>query len=267
MLAGGWPDKKPSFFVLSHAIMCATMRTRRPKESVAPSPVRAYGYVRVSTEEQAHEGISLVAQQAKIKEAVAFYNFQLVEILADEGVSGKDLERPGIKRLLEVVRDREAEAVVVYKLDRLSRRTRDLLFLVEDVFVDGNTRLVSLTEQLDTETALGKFFLTLMAALAQMERELIGERTREALAYKKKKGERLGTTPLGYKILADGSLIENPEELEIVSRIKRLHYSGMPYRKIAQCLNVEGVPTKREKRWYGSTIRYILQNPRYSALS
>lgn len=230
-------------------------------------PLRAYGYVRVSTEEQAREGVSLDTQKGKITAFAKLHDLDLLDILADEGASGKDLERPGLKRLLELIRGQEAETVVIYKLDRLSRRTRDLLFLVEDEFRTGNTRLLSLTEQIDTDTAMGKFFLTVMGALAQMERELISERTREALAFKKQRGDRLGTTPLGYRTLPDGTLEPIPEELAIVARIKKLRRRRKSYSAIARIFNQEHIPTKRGGRWDHSTVSYIDRNRRYQLLA
>ena len=160
---------------------------------------RAVGYVRVSTLEQAREGISLDAQEARIRAYAAAKDLDLAEVLRDEGLSGKDLDRPGVQRLIAACQAGEVGAVIVAKLDRLSRRTRDLLNLVEDVFQAHNVALHSLHETVDTSCASGRFFLRIMGALAEMERELIGERTAAALAHKRALGERLGTTPLGYR--------------------------------------------------------------------
>ena len=233
-----------------------------PRKRTPKTPPRAYGYARVSTEEQAQEGVSLDTQRAKIETFAGLHGLDLVEVLADEGLSGKDLERPGLRRLLELVRTGEAQAVVVYKLDRLSRRTRDLLDLVEE-FQGAEARLLSLSEQIDTETATGTFVLTLLAAVAQMERDLISERTRAALAFKKARGDRLGTTPLGYRTLPDGTLEPIPDELAIVARIRKLRRRGKSFAAIAREFNEEDVPTKRGGLWDHSTVRYIYRNHRY----
>lgn len=219
--------------------------------------LRAFGYVRVSTEEQKEEGVSLEAQEEKIKAWALLHDLELVEVIRDEGVSGKDMERPGLQRLIELSHGPESEAVIVYKLDRLSRRTRDLLYLIEEVFKKGNTRFFSITEQIDTETATGRFFLTLMGALAQMERELIAERTRAALWYKKARGDPLGAEPYGFKLEGDG-FKEVPEEQRVISRLKRLRAKGKSYREIASILNREGIPAKRGGKWNPSSIWYIL---------
>jgi DNA invertase Pin-like site-specific DNA recombinase len=231
---------------------------KRHSKSDAEAPLKAYGYTRVSTDEQAKEGISLAAQRAKIKAFAVVKDLELVEIITDEGLSGKDLNRPGLQRLLELSKGGGAEAVIVYKLDRLSRRTRDLLFLIEDVFKKGNTRFFSLTEQIDTETAIGKFFLTLMGAMAQMERELIAERTKANLAYKKEKGESLGHIPYGYQRIK-GKLVKDEAEQRVIRRIKRHKKQGKSYRKIAEMLNRQGVPTRsKEAKWHDSTVWYVV---------
>mgnify|MGYP001565920212 FL=1 len=161
-------------------------KKRHPKKpQLKPTQLKAYGYCRVSTEEQAREGISLDAQEEKIHQYANLKDLELLEVIRDEGASGKDLERPGLQRLLHLIEDEQAEALIVYKLDRLTRNTSDLLQLVEEIFKDGNTRFFSITEDIDTNSAMGKFFLTIMGAMAQMERELVSERTKAALLYKK----------------------------------------------------------------------------------
>jgi site-specific DNA recombinase len=236
-----------------------TARIKPPQ----PQHLRAYGYVRVSTDEQARSGVSLQAQEAKIRSYASLHDLNLLEVFVDEGVSGKNTDRPALQKLLNAIQGPEEEAVIVWSLDRLSRRTRDLLWLIEDVFMQGGTRLISLSEQIDTSTAMGKFFLTIMGALSQMERELIAERTRTALDFKRQRGDRLGTTPLGFVTQPDGSLSAVQEELAVVRRIKALRSRGHSYWTIAARLNQEGVATKRGGTWHASTIRYVALNGRY----
>jgi len=227
-----------------------------------PSPLRrALGYVRVSTEEQAREGVSLDAQEAKIRAYALAKDLELVEVIRDEGLSGKDLTgRPGMQRLIAACEAGDIGAVLVVKLDRLSRRTRDLLFLVEDVFQAHDVALHSMHETVDTGSASGRFFLRIMGALAEMERELIGERTCAALAHKRSKGERLGTTPLGYRTVAHGApLEEDPEEQVTVRRVCDLWRAGRSYRVIAANLNADGVRTKRGRRWHHSTVGNVVR--------
>ena len=217
------------------------------------------GYVRVSTEEQAREGVSLEAQEARIRTYCQVHCLSLTEVLVDAGESGKSMDRPQLNVLLERVAAGLVGAVVISKLDRLTRRTRDLLALVEDVFKPAGVELVSLSEQLDTRTPAGVLMLTLLGALAQMEREQVGERTRVALRYKRDKGERLGTTPLGYRTPEAGAaMVPDPSELETVEYIlRRRHRGRASFRTIAAELTARRTPTKRGRAWHASTVRAI----------
>jgi len=207
-------------------------------------------------------GLSLKNQDWTIRTYAKLKKLGEVEMIADKGESGKSLDRGGMKKLISLCEQGLVNHLVVYKLDRLSRRTRDLLELVEDVFVTNDVVFHSVTENLDTRTPMGKFFLTLMGALAQMERELIVERIKDALEEKKRRGEPLGSPALGFKA-EDKKRIEDPEELEIVKYVKVLRRKRLSHRDIAKRLNEEGIPTKRGRKWYGSTVSYILKNHRY----
>jgi site-specific DNA recombinase len=218
----------------------------------------AVGYVRVSTEEQAREGLSLDAQRSRILAACTVHGLTLAEVLVEAGESGKTLDRPRLQELLERVRAGQVGTVVVTKLDRLTRRTRDLLELVEDIFKPHSVELVSLSEQLDTRTPAGVLMLTVLGALAQMEREQIGERTRSALRYKRDKGERLGTTPLGYQTAAAGApMVPDPAELEAVRHILRRRRAGVSFGRIAAELAAAGHRPKRGRGWHASTVRAV----------
>jgi DNA invertase Pin-like site-specific DNA recombinase len=223
-----------------------------------PAPHRAIGYVRVSTEEQAREGISLDAQAGKIRAYAEAKDLTLLDVIHDEGLSGKDMRRPGLERLVAACQAGNIEAVVVTKLDRLTRRTRDLLFLVEDIFQVHQVALHSLYETIDTSTASGRFFLRIMGALAEMERELISERTAAALAHKKANGERLGAAPLGFRLGNGNGLEPVPEELASVRRLLGLWRGGWSYRRISDKLNEEGLQTQRGGRWHHTTVARVV---------
>ena len=224
--------------------------------------MKAVGYIRVSTEEQAREGISLEAQEDKIKKYVDLHNLELVEVIRDEGKSGKDLNREGIQKIISWCREGKINQLIVYKMDRLTRRTLDLLTLVEEVFKPNGIQFHSITERVDTSTAQGKFFLTITGAMAQMERDLISERTKEALRYKISLGENVGSPPLGF-LAEDKKLSGIEKELEVVEYIKSLKRKRLSLRQIANRLNEKGIPTKRGGSWYAGTVRYILLNARY----
>jgi DNA invertase Pin-like site-specific DNA recombinase len=218
------------------------------------------GYIRVSTEGQAREGVSLDAQRERIAAYATAKGLQLTDILVDEGLSGKTMNRPALRALLERCRAGTVGHVVVWKLDRLTRRTRHLLRLVEDVFLAHQVELHSVSESLDTSTPHGRFVLTLFGGLAQMERELIGDRTRGALAYKRTHQQPTSHPPYGFR--ANGKrnrMVPVPEELETVKAILRRWRAGGSYAGVAAELNAEHVPTKRGRRWHASTVRGIVQ--------
>ena len=224
-----------------------------------PPPARVtFGYIRVSTEEQSREGVSLDAQRAKIRAYCELHGYTLAEIIEDAGLSGKDMERPGVQRLIDLCRNGRAGHVVVYKLDRLTRRTRHLLELVEDEFTGNGVEFHSIMEALDTTTPGGKFTLTILGALAQMEREQIGERTREALRHIKSTGRHVGAPPFGQSMTEAAGILAPVEAeaptLEIIGRMRR---SGKTYRDIAQALNRRGMKTQRGGRWNPGTVHRI----------
>ena len=223
-------------------------------------PPTALGYARVSTDEQAREGVSLEAQQSRIRAYCEAKDLELVDVLVDDGISGKTLERPALQELVARCERGEVRNVVVVKLDRLTRRTRDLLALVDDLFLAREIELHSVSESLDTSTPHGRFVLTLFGGLAQMERELIGERTRSALAYKRQQCQPTSHPPYGFK--SNGSretMVPVPEELAIVRWIVDRWRTGLSYRAIAAKLNEDGVPTKHGARWYHGTVARIVQ--------
>jgi DNA invertase Pin-like site-specific DNA recombinase len=213
----------------------------------------------VSREEQAREGVSLDAQRARITAYATAKALDLTEVLVDEGLSGKDLKRPALEALLERCRRGEVGHVIVWKLDRLTRRTRHLLSLVEDLFLARKIELHSVSESLDTSTPHGRFVLTLFGGLAQMERELIAERTRGALAWKRENGLPTSHPPLGFR--PNGKrhhMIAVPEELAIVRRILDLSRAGKSSHAIAAKLNQDGVPSKHGARWHHTTVGKVI---------
>ena len=221
--------------------------------------MKAIGYIRVSTEEQAAHGISLDAQRAKIAAYALTKDLDLVDIIEDAGKSAKDLKRPGVQQVLRMASRKEIDAVIIVKLDRMFRCTVDALNTAQD-FDKRGVALHSIHESLDTQSAMGKFFFTLTAALAEMERGLIGERTRMALARKRECGGKTGGhVPFGFDAV-EGNLIPNPEEQELLNRIRELRADGMSYQAIADRLNVDGILTKKGGQWDRVRVFKIMQN-------
>jgi DNA invertase Pin-like site-specific DNA recombinase len=213
---------------------------------------RVIGYVRVSTDKQAEHGVSLDAQQEKLRQYAALYDLEIVEIVVDDGASAKDLDRPNLPRVLDALRDGVADAILVTKLDRLTRSVKDLGDLLERSNREGWS-IRSVGEQLDTASAAGRLVVNILGAVSQWEREAIGERTAAALSHKKSKGEYCGgKVPFGFRV-EDGMLVKDEQQAAAAVRIRQLHASGVSLRKIADALTTEGYPHPCG-RWNHSTV-------------
>jgi DNA invertase Pin-like site-specific DNA recombinase len=225
--------------------------------------MKAIGYIRVSTEEQATEGVSLDAQRAKLEAYAVLKGLELVEVVVDAGVSaGKPLDsRAGGSSLLKALRRRQGapRAVVAWKLDRLFRNAGDCLATVEAwARRKVDLHLIDLGgATLDTSTAVGKLFLTMLAGFAEFERNTTGERTAAALAHKRSKGERVGQVPFGFE--ADGAdLVEHQGEQKTIAEIRSMRAGGLSLRSIACELNDSDFEPRGD-RWHVTTIRRILE--------
>jgi len=233
----------------------------------AESKDLAVAYIRVSTEEQSKEGVSLEAQEEKIKAYCNLRGLEIVEICIDAGVSGsKRLEsREAGSKLMKLINEGKANAVVAFKLDRLFRDAEDALHTTKSWDEKGIAlHLVDMGGQtIDTTTAMGRFFLNMMAGFAELERNLISERTATALNYKKSNKQVYAPIPFGYVRVGD-RLIEDQEEQIILNKIFNYRKEGLSYWKIADELNRIGVETKKGgNKWYASTVKYILDNNLY----
>lgn len=227
--------------------------------------MRAVGYIRVSSDEQASEGVSLDAQRAKVQAYAALYDLDLVAIEVDAGASAKSLDRPALARALAMLDRNEADGLVIAKLDRLSRSVGDWDQLIDRYFGDrAGKKLWSVADSIDTRTAAGRLVLNVLMSVAQWEREAIGERTKDALQHKIRTGERCGKVRFGHDLAADGvRLVANPTEQDGLALLLELAAAGMPLRAIARELTARGIPTKEGRpAWDHSSIRRILRrNP------
>jgi DNA invertase Pin-like site-specific DNA recombinase len=215
------------------------------RKTVDPSKVVAY--VRVSTAEQATSGLGLEAQLAAIRAHAAANGLDIVQIFSDEGLSAKTLDRPQLTAALHAVTSGEAAGIVVTKVDRLSRSLADLLDLVDSATRDG-WRLICMDLGLDSGTAGGRFTLSLLGAVSELERNLISERTRSALAAKKSRGDRLGRP------------VVLPAQVRARIASEREH--GRTMAEIAEGLRGDGVPTPRGGTWSRAAISNVLASIR-----
>jgi site-specific DNA recombinase len=236
---------------------------RKARSEVGNWATWAVAYVRVSTEEQATEGVSLDAQEAALRAYCTMRGLTLVELVRDAGVSaGKPLaSREGGSRVLDLVKHGTVGAVVAWKLDRLFRDAGDCLAVTGE----WDRRNVALHlvdmggQAIDTSTAMGRFFLTVIAGAAEMERNLIRERTTAGLAHKKSKGERVGQVPFGFRVAANGVALEAlPEEQRVVEEVRALRAAGKTLQAITDKLNDDGVPA-RGARWHLTTVARLLK--------
>ncbi len=204
--------------------------------------MKVVAYVRVSTEEQATQGVSLAAQEAKLRSYCELYDHELVEVITDAGQSAKTMNRPGLQRALVALKSGEAQGLLVLKLDRLTRSVRDLGELLETYF--QKAALISIQEQCDTSSAAGRLVLNVMTSVAQWERETTSERTSAALQYKKTQGVQLGAPAL--------------KDEATIARAVALKAEGLTLRQVAEKLTDEGLQTLKGGRWEAMTVKRLL---------
>jgi DNA invertase Pin-like site-specific DNA recombinase len=207
---------------------------------------RVLAYLRVSTDEQRDSGAGLAAQRAAILAECERRGWHLLDVIEDAGYSAKDLKRPGVRIALDVLADGGADALVVAKLDRLSRSMLDFASIMASAQKQG-WGLIALDCAVDTTTPAGEAMANVLATFAQFERRLISQRTKDALAVKRAQGVRLG----------------RPRQLpgRVVNRVKREHDQGRTLAAIATGLNEDQIPTAQGgKQWWPSTVRAVLRS-------
>lgn len=206
---------------------------------------KAIGYLRVSTSEQVDSGAGIEAQRAAILAEAQRRGWSEVTFVEDLGYSGKDLNRPGVQAALAALKGHRADALVVAKLDRLSRSLLDFAGLMQ-VSTRERWALVALDLGVDTTTLSGRAMAQVMATFAELERGMIGQRTKDALAARRAAGVRLGRPPV--------------METTVIDRMRLLREAGWTFAAIASELNTSGTPTSRGgAMWYPSTIRGALK--------
>lgn len=223
--------------------------------------MKAALYLRVSTLEQAIEGNSIDAQKKRLTSFAESQDWTIHDFYIDDGYSAKDLKRPDMQRMISDLESKKIDVILVYKLDRLVRSVADLHHLLE-LFDKHDVKFKSATETFDTTTAMGRFFINLVASMAAWERETIGERVRMGMEEKALKGGWNGSqAPFGYD-LVDGSLVINPEEAKCVRMIFDM-YKRIGTGNIARQLNRMNIHS-RYGRWSQTGIAYLLRNITYT---
>ena len=216
----------------------------------------AIGYIRVSTDGQAQDGVSLDAQRAKIEAWCVLNDYTLTAVHVDAGISGKNCNRPGLQAALSDCG--KGDALVVYSLSRLSRSIRDTMD-ISDKLAKVGADLVSLSEKIDTTSAAGKMVFRLLAVMNEFERDQISERTKSAMQHKKSKSERVGTVNYGFSLADDGvTLVEDEDEMLVIAAIHEYREGGLSLRQIVERVNDKGYKSRTGKPFQLTQIARIV---------
>ena len=222
-------------------------------------------YMRVSTEEQAKEGYSLPSQKRKLMSYCDAHDWPIVAIYTDEGISAKNIDdRPQAKQLLEDAKNGLFENILILKVDRLARNTRNLLEIV-DLLKKHKVHLNAVEETIDYETPTGKMMLTILGSFAELERSTITARTNAGKEQKRLSGYKVagGFIPYGYEF-KEGQFVAIPDQAEIIQKIYKMYLDGMTGNEICIKLQSDHIPSpKNGKTWERSTLMRILKNETY----
>lgn len=223
--------------------------------------LRVAVYIRVSTDMQVEDGFSIDGQRTRLSSYAESQDWTIYDFYIDDGYSAKDLKRPQMERMMEDMKNRLFDIVLVYKLDRLTRSVGDLHALLK-TFDIYDVKFKSATEIFETTTAMGRFFITLVGAMAEWERGTISERVRFGVEQMVVEGRRPGgVLPYGYT--KEEKLI--PEEAALIREIRDLYLSGLGFKSIAMRMNRAG-KLRRGRDWTDATVGYTLENPFYAGI-
>lgn len=224
---------------------------------------RALLYIRVSTSKQDQDGFSIPMQRSRLVSYCRAMGWAVAGVFVDPGFSGSTLDRPGMTALIDAVNEGKGDVVLVYKLDRLSRSQRDVLYMLEDVLEPRGVAFVSMQESFDTSSVYGKTMLSILSVFGQMERMMITERTMMGRQGRAEDGlwHGGGSSPIGYDYI-DGELQINEEEAEQVRMVYQLFADGFTVTEITR--RMDGYHTKHGGWSHTSTVGNVLDNPLYA---
>ena len=217
---------------------------------------KTLGYIRVSGKKQRDDGLSLGVQENMIRDYCKMFDLDLIDVKCDT-VSGKNIKkRPALKEILEMVSKGKVADLVIVKLDRLARNVRQT-YEIAELLKTNNCNLHAVTDKIDTSTAMGKAFFGITAVFAEMERELIAERTKMVLDGKRANGEVIGTIPYGYKREGEKLAVNNDEQ-QVIARIKDLRSQGLSLAKISKQLIKESIRNRNNTPFPPMQIRALI---------
>ena len=218
-------------------------------------------YTRVSTEDQAKEGFSLDAQIERLRSYCGARGWEIYREYVDDGYSGRDIKRPAYAAMMQEIEN--WDILLVMKMDRIHRNSRNFMEMM-DLLRKRNKEFVSMTESLDTGTAMGRFVVDIIQRIAQLESEQIGERVYMGMQQKASVGGILGfNAPFGYKFKNEKLEIVE-KEASIIKQIFNQYGNGSTLKEIVRFLNSEGIKTKKDNKWSIWAVRRMLKNPIYA---
>lgn len=217
-------------------------------------------YIRVSTDEQVQEGYSISAQRERLKAFCVAQNWTDYKFYIDEGISGRSTNRPQFKKLLEDIKNGSINVLLVYRLDRLTRSVRDLHETLD--FLDKyNCVFRSATEIYDTSTAMGRMFITIVAAIAEWESANLGERVKMGQIEKARQGEWAAQAPYGWYKDENHKLHIHNEQIEAVKLMVNKIKEGYSFRRLAKYMGGTQYKPKRGYKWHIRTLMELMHNP------
>ena len=226
---------------------------------------RVFLYIRVSTESQFEDGYSIDEQKDRLLAYCKAHGWIVVAIFIDPGHSGSNLNRPAMQTMIEAAERRDADAVLVYKLDRLSRSQKDTLYLIEDVFMPNGVDFISMQENINTASVFGKAMIGVLSVFAQLEREQITERTMMGRDGRAKEGKWHGggTEPIGYDYV-NGVLEVNEDEAKQVRMIYQMYLHGHTVTEISERMSEHRT---KHGGWDNlQTVATVLDNELYAGI-
>lgn len=237
----------------------SSYRTRR--ETIG-TMIKIAAYVRVSTDKQADSGLSLEAQESAIRRYCHERGYSVAEIFVDGGYSAKNTERPAFKRMVQAIRNGGIDAIVVTKLDRLTRSLRDICSINEDILEPYQVQLIAINDGINTFEAVSKTLLPFLAVIGQIERQNTSERVKASIRHIQDQGGHYGKVPFGYMTVQDGRikrLVPNPAEKPWLDKLIAWYREGVRTSEIAKRLNQHSVKPRQAKEWSQAAVYELLR--------
>jgi len=227
--------------------------------------VKAIGYAGLSTLGPTPNNLNLDDQDQLIADYVKERGWTLSGMFLERKTTSNDLEYPKLEEILKAAQRKEFDVLVIARLDRLTRNIRHLNTIISTICIKNNIGLVSIEEGLNTFEESGRLALNIIGIITKWDNKRISDRTREIIAQKRERGERVGHAPFGFTY-QNKKLVEVKGELDVVKLIREKRDSGMSYHKVAKLLNDRKINSKRGGIWYAETVKTVYQSELYGPI-